>query len=185
MSSLRNLSQVVEECIQGKESAMKVFYEHFHSFAMSVCMGYADSREDALEMMNDGFLKIFKNLHKIENTETIKAWIRRVMVNTAIDYHRRSVKKQTTTLTENEVSQYYGDEDVYASLSSEEIIEAIQKLPQTYRTVFNLHVIEGYSHKEIGEQLHIAESTSRAHLSVANSLLRKFLTKITNGYARG
>ncbi|MCU0325291.1 MAG: RNA polymerase sigma factor [Spirosomaceae bacterium] len=180
MSSLRNISQVVEDCIQGKESAMKAFYEHFHGFALGVCMGYAENRDDALEMMHDGFLKIFKNLHKVENLETIKAWIRRVMVNIAIDYHRRNVKRQLTQLTENEVSRDYGDENIYAVLSSEDIIKAIQKLPQTYRTVFNLYVIEGYSHKEIGDLLNIAESTSRAHLSVANSMLRKYLNKLMN-----
>lgn len=180
MSSLRNISQVVEDCIQGKESAMKTFYEHFHGFALGVCMGYAENRDDALEMMNDGFLKIFKNLHKVENLETIKAWIRRVMVNIAIDYHRRNVKRQTTALTENEVSHDYGDASIYAVLSSEDIIDAIQKLPQTYRTVFNLYVIEGYSHKEIGDLLNVAESTSRAHLSVANSMLRKYLNKLMN-----
>ena len=173
-----SLMEVVEDCLRGKESAMKKFYEHFHGFDLSVCMSYCENRDDALEIMNDGFLKVFKNLDKIENIERIKPWLRRIMINVAIDHFRKHLKKQSTQLSENVADPNYGDASVYAKLSSEDIMKAVQNLPTNYRMVFNLYAIEGYSHKEIGEMLKIAESTSRANLSLANGLLREKLKKM-------
>lgn len=173
-----SLMEVVEDCLKGKESAMKKFYEHFHSFALSVCLSYCENRDDALEIMNDGFLKVFKSLDKVENIERIKPWLRRIMINVAIDHFRKNIKNQTTQLPENIVEPNFGDTSVYAKLSSEDIMEAVQSLPTNYRLVFNLYAVEGYSHKEIGEMLKMAESTSRANLSLANGLLREKLRKM-------
>jgi RNA polymerase sigma factor (sigma-70 family) len=173
-----SLMEVVEDCLRGKESAMKKFYEHFHGFALSVCMSYCENRDDALEIMNDGFLKVFKNLDKVENIDRIKPWLRRIMINVAIDHFRKNVRKQSTNLSENIADPNYGDASVYAKLSSEDIMKAVQSLPTNYRMVFNLYAVEGYSHKEIGEMLKIAESTSRANLSLANGLLREKLKRI-------
>lgn len=173
-----SLMEVVEDCLKGKESAMKKFYEHFHSFALSVCLSYCENRDDALEIMNDGFLKVFKSLDKVENIERIKPWLRRIMINVAIDHYRKNIKNQTTPLPENIVEPNFGDTSVYAKLSSEDIMEAVQSLPTNYRLVFNLYAVEGYSHKEIGEMLKMAESTSRANLSLANGLLREKLRKM-------
>ena len=172
------LMEVIEGCLKGKESAMKKFYEHFQGFALSVCLSYCENREDALEIMNDGFLKVFKSLHKVENIDRIKPWLRRIMINVAIDHFRKNIKNQTTQLSENIIEPNFGDASVYAKLSSEDIMLAVQSLPTNYRLVFNLYAIEGYSHKEIGEMLKMAESTSRANLSLANGLLREKLQKI-------
>lgn len=173
-----SLMEVIEGCLKGKESAMKKFYEHFQGFALSVCMSYCENRDDALEVMNDGFLKVFKSLDKIENIERIKPWLRRIMINVAIDHFRKNIKNQTTQLPENIIEPNFGDTSVYAKLSSEDIMEAVQSLPTNYRLVFNLYAVEGYSHKEIGEMLKMAESTSRANLSLANGLLREKLRKM-------
>ncbi|WP_435355128.1 RNA polymerase sigma factor [Emticicia sp. SJ17W-69] len=173
-----SLMEVVENCLKGNESAMKKFYEHFHGFALSVCMSYCENRDDALEIMNDGFLKVFKNLDKVENIERIKPWLRRIMINVAIDHFRKNVRKQSTQISDNIADQNYGDASVYAKLSSEDIMKAVQSLPTNYRLVFNLYAVEGYSHKEIGEMLQMAESTSRANLSLANGMLREKLKKM-------
>lgn len=173
-----SLMEVVEDCLKGKESAMKKFYEHFQGFALSVCMSYCENRDDALEIMNDGFLKVFKSLDTIENIERLKPWLRRIMINVAIDHFRKNLKTQTTQLPENVIESNFGDTSIYAKLSSEDIMRAVQSLPTNYRLVFNLYAIEGYSHKEIGEMLNIAESTSRANLSLANGLLREKLRKM-------
>lgn len=172
------LMEVVEGCLKGKESAMKKFYEHFQGFALSVCLSYCENRDDALEIMNDGFLKVFKSLHRVENIDRIKPWLRRIMINGAIDHFRKNIKNQTTQLSENIIEPNFGDASVYAKLSSEDIMLAVQSLPTNYRLVFNLYAIEGYSHKEIGEMLKMAESTSRANLSLANGLLREKLQKM-------
>ncbi len=173
-----SLLEVVEDCLRGNESAMKKFYEHFQGFALSVCMSYCENRDDALEIMNDGFLKVFNNLDKLDNIERIKPWLRRIMINVAIDFFRKNAKKQSTQLTENIADDNYGEASVYAKLSSEDIMAAVQSLPTNFRLVFNLYAVEGYSHKEIGELLKIAESTSRANLSLANGLLREKLKKL-------
>jgi RNA polymerase sigma-70 factor (ECF subfamily) len=170
--------EVVEGCLKGKESAMKKFFEHFQGFALSVCMSYCENRDDALEIMNDGFLKVFKSLDKVENIDRIKPWLRRIMINVAIDHFRKNIKNQTTQLPENIIEPNFGETSVYAKLSSEDIMLAVQSLPTNYRLVFNLYAIEGYSHKEIGEMLKMAESTSRANLSLANGLLREKLQKM-------
>ena len=172
------LMEVVEGCLKGKESAMKKFFEHFQGFALSVCMSYCENRDDALEIMNDGFLKVFKSLDKVENIDRIKPWLRRIMINVAIDHFRKNIKNQTTQLPENIIEPNFGETSVYAKLSSEDIMLAVQSLPTNYRLVFNLYAIEGYSHKEIGEMLKMAESTSRANLSLANGLLREKLQKM-------
>jgi len=173
-----SLMEVVEGCLKGKESAMKNFYEHFQSYALSICMSYCENRDDALEIMNDGFLKVFKSMDKVESIERIKPWLRRIMINGAIDHFRKNIKNQTIQLLENVIEPNFGDASVYAKLTSEDIMLAVQSLPTNYRLVFNLYAVEGYSHKEIGEMLKMAESTSRANLSLANGLLREKLRKI-------
>ncbi len=146
-------------------------------------MAYSRNRDDALEVMNDGFLKAFKNLHTLDNQATLLPWLRRIMVNTAIDYHRKNNKCQTETLSESTTNQIVepnqNDVAVFAELSANEIMNVVQQLPTPHRWIFCLFVLEGYSHKEIAEKLKIAESTSRAYLTDANKLLRLMLNKLT------
>lgn len=146
-------------------------------------MAYSKDRDDALEVMNDGFLKVFKNLKNLDNQAVLLPWLRRIMVNTAIDYHRKNSRNKTEILTELQTEQitepYQNDVSIYAQISANEIMQTIQQLPMPYRLVFSLFVIEGYAHKEIAEKLHIAESTSRSHLTDANKMLRKMLSKLT------
>jgi RNA polymerase sigma-70 factor (ECF subfamily) len=162
---------------------MRAFYERFHGYALTVCMAYSKNRDDALEVMNDGFLKVFKNLKNLDNPAVLLPWLRRIMVNTAIDYYRKNSRNKTETLTELQTEQvaepYQNDVSVYAQLSANEIMQVVQALPMPYRMVFSLFVVEGYAHKQIAEQLHIAESTSRSHLTDANKMLRKKLTEMT------
>lgn len=179
MSTSPDLQHIIQQCLTGSESAMKQFYQHFHSYALKVCLSYVENQDDAVEIMNDGFLKIFRNLHKQQDLVLLTGWIRKIMVNTAIDYYRQNqYQKNNRPLTKAkiQITNDYGDESVYAQLSAEEIMKQVQKLPAPYRIVFNLYVIEGYSHREIAERLEIAESTSRSHLSEANSRLRELLT---------
>ncbi len=162
---------------------MRAFYERFHGYALTVCMAYSKDRDDALEVMNDGFLKVFKNLKNLDNQAVLLPWLRRIMINTAIDYHRKNSRNKTEILTELQTKQitepYQNDVSIYAQLSANEIMQTIQQLPMPYRLVFSLFVVEGYAHKEIAEKLHIAESTSRSHLTDANKMLRKMLGKLT------
>ena len=151
-----------------------MFYKHFYGYAMSACLTYANSKDDALEIMHDGFIKIFNNLHKQKEGKSLKGWIRRIMVNTAIDHYRKNIKHQK--LYGIELADSISDSlSVYDKISAEEIIAAVQSLSPACRMVFNLFAIEGYSHKEISQKLGIAESTSRSNLVMANRKLRALL----------
>ena len=168
---------------------MQAFYERFYSYALSVCLTYASDREDAREMLNDGFLKAFQQLANLKNEDAVLPWLRRIMVNTAIDYYRKNRKRALEIPTElvgqSLAEPYLNDDAIFAQFSADYILTVLHQLPAPYRMVFSLYVLEGYTHREIGEQLGLAESTSRAHLSEANRLLRQALTtQTTDNHAR-
>lgn len=141
---------------------------------MGVCLRYSRTREEAIEILNDGFVKIFTKLNKYTKGLSFKGWLRKIMINVAIDYFRRNEKHYRGV----DIS-YVRYEEVSASaldqLSEKEIIEAVQQLPPSYRMVFNLYVIEGYKHEEIAQQLNISIGTSKSNLAVARNKLQKKL----------
>ncbi len=179
----RSLADIIKGCRRGQEAAMQAFYERFYSYALSVCLAYASDREDAREILNDGFLKAFRHLGDLQNEDVLLPWLRRIMVNTAIDFYRKS-KHQITQVSLELVDQiskepYLNEDGIFAQLSVEHILAVIQQLSTPYRLVFSLYVLDGYSHREIAERLGLAESTSRAHLTEANRLLRRLLASQT------
>lgn len=150
---------------------------------MAICDRYANRQEDALEILNDGFLKIFKEIHRYEPAyadviNSFKGWLRKIMVYTAIDQFRRNQKHQAVTQLENVVYHIPTyQEDALDKLSYDEIIRAVQELSPGYRTVFNLFIIEGLSHEEISEMLGISIGTSKSNLSKARAKLQQILFK--------
>lgn len=150
---------------------------------MAICDRYANKQEDAVEILNDGFLKIFKEIHKYKPAYTdvvssFKGWLRKIMVYTAIDNFRKNHKHQMVTQLDNVVYQVAtASEDAIEKLSYEEIIRAVQNLSPGYRTVFNLFVIEGLSHEEIANHLDVSIGTSKSNLSKARKQLQKILFK--------
>jgi RNA polymerase sigma-70 factor (ECF subfamily) len=178
-----SLADILKGCRRGREAAMQAFYERFYSYALSIALAYASNREDARELLNDGFLKAFQHLDTLKNEEAVMPWFRRIIVNTAIDYYRKRRKEAFVVPTEfvehTLVEPHLNDEAIFAQLSAEHIITVLHQLPVPYRLVFSLYVLEGYAHREIAEQLGIAESTSRAHLTEANRRLRQALTTQT------
>lgn len=183
MLSADELTYHVEACALNKRESQKVIYSSFYGFAMAICDRYASKQDDAVEILNDGFLKIFKEIHRYKPAYTdvvssFKGWLRKIMVYTAIDHYRKNQKHQMVTQLDNVVYQIATErEDAIEKLSYEEIIRAIQDLSPGYRTVFNLFVIEGLSHEEIGNQLGISIGTSKSNLSKARKQLQKILFK--------
>lgn len=165
---------------------MQAFYERFYSYAMSVCLAYTNDREDAREVLNDGFLKVFRSLGELNDEAVLLPWLRRIMVNTAIDHYRKNRKLMLKVGAESVDSgleePYLNDQAIFAQLSAEDILAVLNQLPAPYRVVFSLYVLEGYSHREIADQLSLAESTSRAHLTEANRLLRRALLRQTTDH---
>ena len=146
---------------------------------MAICDCYAASEEDAIEILNDGFLKIFKEIHRFKPSysnemNSFKGWLRKIMVCTAIDHFRKNVKhKVVGELTVSSLNTYTAQESAEEKISYDEIIRAIQDLSPAYRTVLNLFIIEGFSHEEIADQLGIAVGTSKSNLAKARKQLQK------------
>ena len=148
---------------------------------MSVCERYTGNQEDALEILNDGYLKIFKEIHRFkpsysDTVASFKGWLKKIMVCTAIDHFRRQRKHEKVSIMDTSVMQYPADtSDACDKISYDEIIRQIQYLSPAYRTVLNLFIVEGFSHEEIAEKLGISVGTSKSNLAKARKQLQKIL----------
>ena len=168
--------EFIDACVRNERWAQKRLYEEHYSQMMGVCLRYARNEHDALDILQEGFIKVFRNITKYQPGTTLVAWIRRIMVNTAIDYYRKNIRRRTEDLdTAYELKSM--DADAISQCSEKEILEAVQQLTPAYRVVFNLYVIEGYSHKEIAELMEITESTSRSNLVKSRMKLRAIINK--------
>jgi RNA polymerase sigma factor (sigma-70 family) len=165
---------LIEGCLKEERWAQKKLYESFYPIMMGVCMRYANNREDARDLLNEGFVKVFKHLGRYQVGTSLEAWIRRIVINTCIDFYRKAIRQRTEDM-ELARNEAYAQEDPISKCSADDILKAVQDLPTSYRTVFNLYAIEGYSHKEIGDLLGITESTSRSNLVKARGKLQDML----------
>lgn len=171
----------IEACVNKERWAQRKLYEDFYPSLMPLCMRYTYNQCDAIDILHEAFIKIFKNIHKYQTGTSLKAWVKRIVVNTAIDGYRKNVRRRTEDI-ETAYSVQSLDPDVVSQISCMEILEALKELTPVYRMVFNLYVIEGYSHREVGKALNITESTSRSNLVKARTKLKKILLSkgITN-----
>ncbi|MEE9439341.1 MAG: RNA polymerase sigma factor [Saprospiraceae bacterium] len=168
-------------CIAKEEWALETLYKEHYPTMLPVCLRYANNYEDALDILHDGFIKVFRHISKYKIGTSLGSWIRRIMINTSIDYYRKVKRKRTENL-DTAYGQSIKGPDAVSDLSAEEILNALQSLTLAYRTVFNLYVIEGYSHREVGEKLGITESTSRSNLVKARTKLKNIL--LVNDFER-
>jgi len=170
-------------CARKERWAQELLYKEFYSTMMPLCHRYATNKEDALDIMHEGFIKVFKHIHKYKAGTSLNAWIKRIMINTAIDYYRKAVRRRTEDLdTAYDISSK--DPNAINLLATEEIVNCLQQLTPSYRSIFNLYIMEGYSHKEIAEKLGISESTSRSNLVKARAKLKVLLLAKSIEYAR-
>ena len=177
------IARWLEGCRNGNPRAQQKLFKHFYSPMFRICMRYADSTDEAEDMLSEGFLKVFSNLHKYENTGSFESWMKRVMVNAALDYRRKySPKAEMTDLETVAESDAIGFDvnSAVAHMTSESILLLIQQLPPMTRTVFNLFVFDGFSHAEIAGQLNISEGTSAWHVNAARTRLKNEIVKMNN-----
>jgi RNA polymerase sigma factor (sigma-70 family) len=170
--------KMLSGCKAGKPQYQQMFYEYFYGKMMSVCLRYAQNREEAKDILQEGYIKIFGSIEHYKGEGSLEGWVRRIMVNTAINHYHKNKKLHLNSSLENEYeevvdSQYDNDTEVLQKLSYEDLLSLIRTLPPAYQTVFNLYVIEGYSHKEIAEMLQINEGTSKSNLAKARMKLQK------------
>jgi len=168
----------VEECLKGDRLAQRKIYEHFAGKMMSVCLRYSKDRETAKDLLHDGFLKVFTHLDRFEGKGSFEGWIRRIMINTALEHIRKQSDEGFNQDIETAWGLNNGELNALEKMEADEIIQLIQKLPDSYRSVFNLFVVEGYSHREIAEEMHITESSSRVYLTRAKQMLHDFLIEL-------
>ncbi|MFM2269609.1 MAG: hypothetical protein RL757_3050 [Bacteroidota bacterium] len=166
---------LVEACIRRERWAQQKLYEEHYTRMMGVCLRYASNPDDALDILHEGFMKVFRFIGASYTPGTsLVAWMRRIMINTSIDYYRMQIRRRADDISEAHTLSS-PDPDALSQCSEKDILEAIQSLSPVYRAVFNLYVIEGYSHREVGEQLQITESTSRSNLVKARLKLQEIL----------
>lgn len=171
-----NEKDFLNACVRNERWAQKRLYEEHFGQMMGVCLRYAKNEQDAMDILQEGFIKVFRNIAKYQPNTSLSAWIRRVMVNTAIDYYRKNIRRRTEDLaTAYDVKSM--DADAISRCTEQEILAAVQSLTPAYRVVFNLYVIEGYSHKEIAEMMDITESTSRSNLVKSRMKLKEILKR--------
>ena len=169
--------QLIEGCIDGDRRAQKALYDKFSSRMMAVCLRYVKDMEDARDLLQEGFIKLFSNISKYSGEGSFDGWVRKIFVNCALERLRQNdVLRGADDI--NDID-YTGipDESTVAQISSEEIMTYVRLLPDGFRTVFNLFAVEGYSHKEIGQMLNITESTSRSQYMRARNVLQKMIKK--------
>jgi RNA polymerase sigma factor (sigma-70 family) len=177
------LKEIIEGCLRNNRRSQEELFKLFYGKMLPVCMRYMPDRDSAQEVLQEGFIKVFEKLGAFDYKGSFEGWIRRIIANTAIDAIRKSKKDPYLTDNDNDFKLGASDpmverEDLeFTDLKAEIAMEAIQKLSPAYRAVFNLFVLEDYSHKEIAELLGISEGTSKSNLAKAKMNLQKILSE--------
>ena len=173
-----NPALLIEGCMQANPLSQRKLYELFYGYGMSIALQFASHKIEAEEIFNDSFVHVFRNINKYDPSFPFKPWLRRIVINTAIDYHRKYKKFKSTYSTENVPEQ---EEEVFYFDENEEVLLFIQKLAPSYRMVFTLFVLEEYTHPEIAEMLGISVGTSKSNLSRAKQNLKQLWLKENGG----
>jgi RNA polymerase sigma factor (sigma-70 family) len=167
-------SDLIKGCITGDRKMQEQLYSKYSPKMYAVCLRYSNNTDDACDLLQDGFIKVYKNLEKYRAEGSFEGWVRRIFVNTSIEHFRRKTKLTSITETQetNIEDKEFGALD---SMAEKDVIKIIQQLSPGYRQVFNMYVIEGYTHKEIGDILGISEGTSKSQLARAKVILKKMV----------
>ena len=170
------LHQLIRGCIKQDRKCQKMLYKAFYGFSMGICLRYAGNRDEAAEVMNQGFFKVFTHIERFDMSRPFKAWLGKIMMNASIDFYRANLKMAYTD--DLDKAEEIGDRELAdRNLNYNDLLTMVQQLPQAYRTVFNLFAIEGYSHEEIGEMLNINAGTSKSNLHKARQKLKQMILK--------
>ncbi len=168
---------IIAGCLHNDPAAQRELYNRFSPKMLSVCYRFAQSREDAEDMLQEGFIKVFTQIHTFQNKGAFEGWIRRIVVHTCINFLKKYKKFNDSVDLDHAGFVHIKEESIPSIMHAKQVIECIRLLPIGYRTVLNLYAIEGYSHREISTMLDIEESTSRSQYTRAKSMLENILVK--------
>jgi len=171
------LQQLILACRKNNPASQKKLYRHFYSYGMTICSRYANNREEASEILNDGFVKVFTKIEKYSDHLSFKGWLAKIMVNTAIDaYRKKRSKPNTVDLVHAQHLQSAAT--VIEDMSAKELLKMVQSLPPSYQIAFSLHVVEGFTHVEISQKLGISVGTSKSNLAKARVKLQAMVQSV-------
>jgi RNA polymerase sigma factor (sigma-70 family) len=168
---------LLQGCLHKDAVAQQEFYSRYSPKMLSVCYRFAKNREDAEDMLQEGFIRIFSQIHQFQHKGALEGWIRKIIVHTCINMLKKNKKFNENVDIQHAQHLFVREEAVPAIIQAKQVIECIRMLPVGYRTVLNLFAIEGYNHKEIAEMLDIEESTSRSQYTRAKSMLEDILIR--------
>ena len=168
---------MLQGCLNNIASAQEALYNRFSPRMLGVCYRFARNREDAEDMLQEGFIKVFTQMHQFRNQGALEGWIRRIIVHTCINILKKNKKFTDSVDLIHASSIHLNENNILSILQAKQVVEAIRLLPMGYKTVLNLYAIEGFSHKEIADLLDIEESTSRSQYTRAKSMLEDILVK--------
>ncbi|POY36688.1 RNA polymerase subunit sigma-70 [Solitalea longa] len=174
------LDELVVGCRNGNRKSQEALYKHFSSKMMGVCLRYTRDRDEAEDVLQVGFVRMFEKLHLYKGEGSFEGWLRRIMVNTAIEFYRRNSRMYPMVDLEEAENQSSNDLPL-SNLNVQELLKLVQNLPPGYRMVFNMYAIEGYGHKEIADQLGISEGTSKSQLNRARTQLKEWILNMEGG----
>ncbi|MEZ4901211.1 MAG: RNA polymerase sigma factor [Spirosomataceae bacterium] len=169
-----DLEDVIVACRDNDSRAQRMLFQQFFGFAKSISLRYSSSSEEAEEILNESFLKVFQNLDRYDLQQPFKAWLRTIVVNTAISYYRKN-QKFHGEIGLDYIQEVSFDANVIEQISAEEILALVQQLKPIYRTVFTMHVVDGYQLREIADVLNFNEATVRSHFARARSRLQELV----------
>ncbi len=167
--------EVIASCRKNDRRAQELLYRHFAKKMYGICLGYAGERPMAQDILQESFIKVFKNIGKYKQDGSFEGWIRRIVVNTAIDHIRRRNRSNEFIDSEPEDSSLHVQNQAMKMMGYKEIMQQVQRLPEGARLIFSLYAVDGYTHKEIAEKLEITEGTSKSQFNRARKLLMGFL----------
>lgn len=177
--------EIIDGCIRGIEKYQKMLYYQYFSKMMAVCMRYARDKDEAQDLLHEGYIKVYKNIGQFQWNGSFEGWIRRIMVNTAINYYHKNYLTRITDYVDtspDKSDEHYTPEhfveskpDAISAISAQELLNMVQNLSPAYKMVFNLYAIEGYTHKEIAEKLNVTEGTSKSNLAKARMKLQEMI----------
>ncbi|HEX5024658.1 MAG TPA: sigma-70 family RNA polymerase sigma factor [Agriterribacter sp.] len=168
---------ILKGCIRNQAAAQQELYHRYSPKMLSVCYRYAKSREDAEDMLQEGFIKIFSQLSQFQNRGALEGWIRKIIVHTCINNLKKNKKFSESVDLIHASGVHIREESIPSIVQAKQVVECIRMLPVGYRTVLNLYAVEGYSHREISKMLDIEESTSRSQYTRAKAMLEDILVK--------
>lgn len=176
-----NIQKLVKGCQAQKPEAQRILYERYSGPLMGICLRYGRSREDAEDIFQEAFIRIFQQIDQLREAQALPAWVKRLTVNTAINHYRKQKRLREQGVGELDLENHRDmaqSPEILDQLDNEALLLLINKLPDGYRIIFNLYVIEGYSHKEIAEVMNTSENSSKSQLYKAKKALKKMICEL-------